>query len=192
LATFAPDATPRCIYRYVNGGLAHNIQFRGYRGEARATSEARTAIAATNLFTALAPIICTDFAWLSALYIPQDTNVSSPAGLPDPVTGTFAPSVYSPEDKIRMLSFHGKSSGGSKTSCEAFGMILTTDDTTPGHIGKDFRITTGESAIIADAVAALAAQNLAGIDNTILTWYGYANIKVHDYWLRQVRKGLVS
>jgi len=193
MADYAASFTPRIIFHYVSGGVGHTMQFRGFRGETQAVVGNRGRLAAFGLASEIAAWLPDDFQWLSAVYIEEDDDLSTPDVVPLPVTGSIAVATLSPEDKARFLGFAGRGTGpgASKASVRLFGVSVLTDDA-GASVAKDFVITGVESALVADAVTAMDAANTAAIDNTRITWYNRATVKIHDYWLRQIRKGIVS
>jgi len=78
------------------------------------------------------------------------------------------------------FNFQGRSSGGHKSRLGVFGYKNDV---------SNWRLTEVEAAGVGTAVAVL--QDTTGaflaIDGLKPTWYGYANIKYNDYWVRQGR-----
>lgn len=191
MADFAPSATPRYVLKYVNAGVEHTIMFRAARGTSMGALQTIGEGAVDDLFDALGPFLCTDLAAVSATLYEEDSEVGIPTGVPTLPAGDQVVADYSPTDKVSFFGFAGKGTGGSKVSVKVFG-ILTGD--APDEPAADGVIKPGESVAVTAAVNALSAQSgLRAIDNTaIAVWYPRVTYKVHDRWLREVRKGTVT
>lgn len=189
MTNWAPDYTPRGIIHYTSAGVPHTFTGRSARGTPSATVVGEVFQAFDDLVTALTTILCDDFAITAMFYIAEDTNIQIPV-TPAPVltTGGAVPIAnMSTMDKATQLVFPGKSNGGLKARVSILGMNLTMDNTT--ETGQTHgRITAAESALVADAVAALQDSNLVANDNFPVSWYEYATNKVNDYWWKQARK----
>jgi len=144
------------------------------------------------LFVALASNLADDLAFTSAEYALTDSDLFFPAAMPAAVTGAIDVADFSKQDSITHLTFSGRGAGGSKTSVKVYGAQYLPDQV-PDAIESDFVINSAESSLILNSVAAL--NNSVGgrtvcIDNTVATFHARATVKVNDFWLRQVRKGL--
>lgn len=185
---FAPTLTPRYIAKYRAGGRPHNVLVRGVRTETQSATVTRAQTALHAFFLNLAPKLPDDFLWTGALYIPQDTNVSIPAGTPEDVTGGTALSAFKTRQKITMAHFAGKTLNGVKASINAWSLAISTGDSTDPD-GEDYIVTAAEDADIANAIAALNAAALPGIDSAAITFYNQCTLKQHDFYVKKVRKG---
>lgn len=187
---FAPTATPRYVVNYRSAGLNHSWTFRGNRGETSSITIGRGQNIATELAAALDANLADDFLFLSALYIPQDTEVSVGAALPTQHSGLQPVEDFKKEDKIRVLTFPGKSSNGSRGHISVWGYKVQTDPDTEGP-GSDFIILSTESLVVANAITALNARAIAGIDDGTVDFYPYATLKTNDRGVKKVRKGSI-
>ncbi len=189
---YAPSATPRYKLIYNNAGVQHSVQLRGERDEAQGATVTRSQGVLESLFASLSPLLCTDLQFISAFYIPKDSEVSVVAAVPAAVPAP--PNViggFSAQDKISSLSFAGKSSLGSRARLSIFGIFLN-PDALPAGIASNFVLLSSESAPVSDAVTSLNLGALPAIDGGVITWYTRATLKVNDHWLRRVRQGVVS
>jgi len=189
---WSPDATPRYVMKYKNAGIEHSLLVRFARGTPMldGVSDAQTKLAA--FFEDLVGLLCEDLVALSAVWIPQDTNISVPAGIPTLTAGDQALADFSAMDKITHLTFLARSTGGSKTSIKVFGVQLTMDDPTDIAGQANFRIEAGESAGVDAAILVLQGSPFRAVDNTALSWKNYVDVKVNDFWLKQVRSGGIT
>ena len=185
---FAPDYTPRYVVRYQSAGIEHHLTLRGFRGESASSTGGRARNALYDALTPLVNYLCEDFTWLSAEYIPQDTNVGTPDSLPASVAGVVDIADMSKEDRIRTIGYVGRSAA-TPMRLYIFGINMNTDALT--GVLRDFRVTSAELSDVADSIAGLNNAGLPANNNLPGAWYQYVNLKVNDYWLRQVRKGAV-
>jgi len=191
MTAFAPTATPRVLERYVSAGVEHVMQLRRPRGEGISSSLIAARATFTGLATALTALLPTDFAWLSELYIPEDSDVAQGTGYPGPgsIVGSQTISDYTGVMKITATTFTGRSIL-SNTKVEVFGVFWDPSDTAgPAANGK---VTTGESSDVAAAVTLLNGSGTTyAIDGAIATFHQYATIKPNDKLLKLVRRGLI-
>ena len=189
---FAPNVTFRYRLHYHVVGRDHTIQCRMVRGIDVGTGVTEAAAYLRALFVALASNLADDLAFTSAEYALTDSDLFFPAAMPAAVTGAIDVADFSKQDSITHLTFSGRGAGGSKTSVKVYGAQYLPDQV-PDAIESDFVINSAESSLILNSVAAL--NNSVGgrtvcIDNTVATFHARATVKVNDFWLRQVRKGL--
>lgn len=185
---FAPDFTPRYIAEYVSAGLTHHITVRGFRGESSTLTITRGFDGINAVVVALQTFLADDFHFVSAEYIPQDTNVGTPTSKPaDPVGGAPVANM-SNQDKATSIGFVGRSNA-TPMRLFVFGCDFFPDDplalTGPE---VDFRIQATELTDVATAVAALNAAGYAAANNLPGAWKQYVNLKVNDHYLRLLRK----
>jgi len=188
---FAPNVTPRFKLHYHVATRDHVMQFRGVRGISTGQMGDNGRAAAAALFTAMAPVLADDLAFLSAEIALTDSDVFFPTAVPSPVTGEVAVATYSKQDTISHLTFNGRGQAlGSKTNVKLYGCNFN-PDAVPANLISDFVFTPGESAVIDAAVLALqTAAGIVAIDNSSIIWSGRVTLKVNDFWLRKVRQGL--
>lgn len=185
---YAPSFTARYIGTYRCGGRNHNIQVRSVLGEAQATTIARAQACLHNLFEELKGKLADDLIWISARYIPEDSEIAVPAATPAATTGALDIDTFSKEDRIRPLHFPGRSTS-SPGGMYVYGVQLS-PDAVPDNFASDYLITAAEDIDIEGAIAALNASNIAGNDGTLMAFYSYATLKPNDFYVKKVRRGL--
>lgn len=191
MTTYSPDYTGRYRAKYVSAGVTHVAQLRKFRG---ASVSLITDLAGVmgSVFTIWATLLPTDFAWVSAEYAEQDSNLFIPTSTPPAVTGSFNPSVYTPLQKVTSTTFAGRAPG-SKARLSIFGVFwqFTNSIDDSGTDAYNGIIEATEDSRIGDTKTALDSQWSANSGVNAVT-YARATVKINDYWLRQVRKGIVS
>lgn len=184
---YAPSFTPRYIARYRAGGREHDILIRGALGENQSATVTRGQTVCHALMLALVGKLPDDFLWISAKYIPEDSEVSQPAGPPEDVTGALALNTFSKKDRIAAVHFAGRSQN-SPAGLFVYSLQFS-EDVVPDGTASDFVITADEDADILSAIAALRAQTMHAIDGTPITWYNRVTYKTNDFYVKKVRKG---
>jgi len=174
LAPINPNNTRRVYYTYNNGIHDHTFVVR--------TAEL-TGIAGADALVAAVLTEITGF--FPATTITGVEESAAGSNIRFPVTSlrqgdTFGSGAANSDVDAQALTFVGKSSGGVLTRLSFFGYFGTI---------SGYRLTSGENAAIAAAVAALNASPVAGIavDGNTVLWADYANIKPNDYWVKQAR-----
>jgi len=185
---FAPSFTPRYIVTYRSARRVHNIMMRGLITETESATVTRGQTYIHALFLSLAGKLPDDLTFISARYIPAGSEVSSPAGTPEDVTGALDVDTFSKEDGARFLRFACKGNSGVKGNITVFGVQLS-PDTVPDNIASDFVITASEDTDVAGAIAALQASGAPVINGSVATWYNQATTKAHDLYIKKIRKG---
>lgn len=184
---FSPDFTPRYVAKYTSAGVVHAITLRGFRNETETATTGRALSTLDGLMSAIQGFLSDNSAWISAEYIPQDTNVGVPTSTPSTIIGGTPIATFSNQDKATTLGFVGRSAS-TPMRLFVFG-FQSNPDTLPLTIAGDFRITAAESpAVIGAAISVLNGSGVPGNNNLPGAWHQYANIKVNDYWLRILRK----
>lgn len=189
MADYAPNVTPRYRLHYNAAGRPHTIMCRVSRGTSFAGTEAVGISMFFGLFTALATLMCDDLAFVSSEIALTDSDLFFPASIPGPVVGTSPIAQYSKMDTISHWTFSGRGDLGSKVSMKVYG-IQNVSDVLPANAHSDFVLLGSEDARVANAVLALNSAPLVTVDNTQAQFANRVTIKVNDFWLRQVRKGL--
>ena len=188
MTTFAPTFTPRWRGRYIAAGIEHTIQFRSSRGAPYGTMDAFAGIAAT-FFSHLAPVLASDFNWISAEIALTDSDIFMPATKPNLlVPGEVDPADYSPLSRIYAATFSGKSTMG-RARVSAFGILVPTEG--DGAIGGKGKLLAAEVSGLGSAVNLLntSARSAGG---AVATFYFRATYKQNDHLLKLVRKGTIS
>jgi len=187
MTTFAPDVTPRVVFDYQSAGFVHSLTGRVARGTSDASAVTIVRNALGTVAGILAPLLPTDFVFLTGRLYHQDSSVAlGGTGLPAQPTGVQLIADYTPMMRATATTFKG-SSGGTPWHHEWFGVFWDPSDTAgPAANGK---VNSTEEAIIASAIAAYQASsglvNIAGFHPDI---YNYATVKPNDYWVKQARK----
>jgi len=184
---YAPSFTSRYVAKYRSAGVQHEIMIRGYLGESQTTTSNRGRTALRALFDALTGKLSDDFLWISAKYIPEDSESSFPETVPLPITGALALATFSKQDRSGALHFPGKCTN-TIGGLSVFGLQFATD-TVPDSIASDYLITADEDTDIANAITALNGAAIPGIDGTKLEFYNQATWKPHDVYVKKVRRG---
>ena len=189
---FAPNVTARYRLHYNAIGRVHTTQCRGTRGIDVSTLQADGAAYLRAVFVALAAIMSDDLSFISAEYALTDSDLFFPATVPAAVVGGVSAALMSKQDSISHLTFSGRGAGGSKVNQKIYGVGFA-PDTLPANIASDFVLLSSENANISAAVAAFNTSpsgRVVAIDNTVPTYHARATLKVNDFWLRKVRRGL--
>lgn len=168
------DNTARTVVRYSSGGNTHDLVVR------HSDTAAATLIGSTvdAFLTALDPNLW-GMVVLDAIRYPINTNISAPSilGIEGNTYGTGSPSIEQEPDYI---DFVGRSLAGRRVRVTVFG---------PTDLGGNYRVSIGEFASIATALAALQSEPTVfwAIDGTVPNWKSYANTGVNSYWQKQQR-----
>lgn len=189
---FAPNVTARYRLHYNAAGRVHTVQCRLVRGIDVSTLNADGAAYIRAVFAALAARMADDLAFISAEYALTDSDLFFPATVPAAVTGSIAPTSISKQDGITHLTFSGRGALGSRANMKIYGVATNPDDPS-GTQDTDFVLLGSESSEVAAAVSALNTSpggRVVAIDNSVATYHNRATIKVNDFWLRQLRRGL--
>lgn len=189
MADFAPNVTPRYVLKYRSVGRVHSIMMRGARGISFALMESYGQTLFNAFFTTMAAGLPVDLEFISASVAITDSDLFFPAAPPTAVTGAVALTSLSGQDSISHITFSGRGGLGSKVNLHVYGFAWG-PDVLPAGDESDFVITAGESTVIANAIAALAADShIRAIDNSQPVWRSQVTLKVNDYWLRKLRQG---
>lgn len=187
MADFAPNYTARYRVKYLAAGIEHQMTIRVARGAVPATIISVGQGAAFAIANAYAPtLLADDFTWIEHYYSESDTDVFlSGGGTPTAVVGTVDFSTLSLQRRALQTTFHGRSAG-STTEVYLFGVLWDLNlASSPASNGRAY---ISESAPTANAILALNAADIVGADGTNAGFTNYANVKVNDYHLRQMRQ----
>jgi len=191
MTTYSPDYTSRYRCKYKACGIEHTITLRKALG---ATSGATALLAGTvhDIFNVWAALLPSDFAFISAEQADQGSNIFYPSTVPFAVTGALNPLTYTGIQKITSTNFIGRAFG-SRARCSLYGIQWQFTDFAddPSSDPYNGKVDGGEDARITSTINLLNTQAFAN-SGAPTTWYDYADIKVNDYWLRQLRRGAVS
>jgi len=191
VADYAVTNTPRVIVAYTSAGIEHHAEARRPRDEASATSITQAHAFLADFFGALAPLLPEDFLFTDSVYIPQDSEVSTPSGsLPGNPTGLQAVADYTAVMKVTATTFSAKSSA-SKTRISAFGVFWDPSDVSgPAANGK---VTALEDSNVALAITNMnTVARTYAIDGTLATFHPSATVKPNDKLMKLVRRGLLG
>lgn len=188
MPAFGPTWTGRLKISYFGAGAVHTQTWR-YPGPASGSGVADLVGTITAYLTALEPLLWSDFVVNAVTVADVDSAVFLP--VPNPFTeivGGSDTATLTPEDKAYTVGFVGRSTGGHPWHIHQFGLAVA--GVQAGN-AKNFRLLTGESANVDNAIAALeagAGTILANDANTV-AFYQYANVKANDRWVKKVRRG---
>lgn len=159
---------------YATGSIEHTFEVR-YNG---AVSPVALGTSIDNFLNAVSELTC-------ALTVNRVRSQAEGSIFSFPVTTGIEGNVYgtgagAPDQFASSLNFVGRSPGGRRVKLSVFGF-----DQSFG----DFRLTTGDSIPVDDAVTVLqtAAGLYLAIDGLDPVWYPYANVSVNAYWQRNLR-----
>ena len=189
---FAPNATPRVVWIYTSAGVVHNIMIRRPRNETQSASLVSARSTLESLFIALKPLTAVNTAWLDERYIAQDTDVGVPTGYSGPtsLSGNVANGMYTPLKKVVATNFSGRSTG-SRARVVVYGCWFNFD--TAGAIAQDGKVLGTEDPAIQAAINVLNGINGAyAIDGVKAVFANVANVKVNDFLLKRVRRGIIA
>jgi hypothetical protein len=191
MTSYSPDYTGRYRAKYQAAGIVHTIELRRSIG-ASPSSVALLAGTVNTVFSIWAAVLPTDFAFISAEQADEGSDIFYPAPVPSAVVGLTAVEDYTPFQKITGTTFSGRALG-SKSRCTLYGIFwqltnITADENTDPYNGV---VDATEDARVSTTAAALNTQAFANSGGPT-TWYPRATIKPNDYWLRMVRRGIVS
>lgn len=187
MADYAPNYTDRYRLTYRCGGRVHTQTWRLPAGSL--TSSLSGLIAQIGAYySALAPRLFADLAFLKAEASQANSNYFLPAALPvQPAVGPI-PAQF-PVDGIKYYSFIGRTSLGNRWVLFQYGAVKDENNTidTTSH---DFRINPGEDTNITAAINVLQAMTqMVGNDDQNVLIYGYANFGINAHLQRKVRVG---
>lgn len=191
MADFAPNATSRYKAHYNVVGRPHTIQVRFARNAIIGDIVSNCRNYLNAIFAALAGAICDDFAFTGAEAAVSDSDLFFPVTAPVSPVGGIPIATYTKQDSITHLTFSGRGPGGSKINQKIYG-IQFNPDTLPATSPEDFVVLATENAFVSAAIGAFNAgpAGIVAIDNTRPIYHQRATVKINDFWLRQVRKGL--
>lgn len=187
MTTYAPNFTPRYKLHYKVGNIEHTVQIRTPRGTDLGGTEF-AGHALRDIWNGLAAYLLDDLVFLTAEVALTDSDVFGPASLPVAVTGTLDPADYNARERIRGLTWNGRSTG-SKARFTLFGLMFPDEGT--GVVGSDGLILGSEVAAITSGAATATTYFKAGSGNAAV-FQGRATYKENDHLLSLVRKGTIS
>jgi len=186
---FAPNWSPRYVFRYKHAGAVHRLGVRRARGATRDDEGVVTKIKA--VLTTLEGAMYQDWTVLSGAYIPQDefTSVPVDGSLLNSIEPANAVGGIYPALKAIQWRFECRGSQGGRTAFVLFG--LGSANFSGSDVKNDFRVTSAEDTSVAAAVNALSelAPEFVPLGSVTSVWYPYVNIKANDYWVGQLRNG---
>lgn len=184
---FAPNVTPRVIWKYKSAGFEHGMMFRIARGSSVSAGASAARAAATALTAALASLLPVDFEWLDGLYALEDEDVFTPGfGVPTNPSGVQDVADYSPLMRGTSTTFQG-TGGGSKVRVSVYGVFWDLSD--PAGDAANGKVDSTENTPVANAISALAAaSSLVSIANASIGWKHYATVKPNDHYVGLARR----
>lgn len=173
-----PSNSTACLFLdYSTCGVEHTLLCR--YDSPGSTAEAMDRIDA--FLTALDPGL-TELTVIGARNREVGSNITLPIAWTGAATygGTLGPRYKG----AAYLDFVGRDTAGRRARVAVFG---------PGDFfdtaNEDYRFTTTDSAVIADAVDVLlgSANSFLSISSEVPLWYPYANTGVNAYWRNRIR-----
>lgn len=175
MAELPANNTARWYIDYSTSLSEHTLMLRS----TAATGSPAVVAVVSSLFTALNSVL--SLHTINRIrYSAQGQDYSIP--VPSTLDGdTFGTGGATTLGDAGYLNFVGRSIDGRRVKAAVFGITLA--------IPSDFRLTSGESAPVLNAVAALnsnpdVALAISGADTT---WYPYANVGINSYWQKEHR-----
>jgi len=173
---FSPSSTTRWFLRYSVTGDEHVMQLR--------STSAATAEQVSDAFGALLASLA-DNSQLYEVNIIDLSRAATGTNSREPQTwsgdATYGSGAMPEVDSPRFVSFSGRAAGNQQVRIFIYGWIGTSPD--------DYRLNSGESAFVEDALTVLAASpNVflsAGLNQPI--WKAYSNVGFNAYFQRKQR-----
>lgn len=187
MADYAPNFTCRYRVKYSVLGHNHTMLFRLARGT---LDFGPIALKVAAFLSALSPTLFTSWTVLGADAAPDDSDIFLPVA---PPVGFSPPSLAIPAAPISesslAWSFVGRTTGGTQCRLFLFGASQGPESVSAGGTFDDWRITTAQSGVAANAVNVLNSNSpaLVGNDGVKATFYQYVNLKYNNYWVRKTR-----
>lgn len=183
MAPLPPNSTARYVVKYRANGLEHTTQFRYLDAPGGSPPDAAFLDDVQTFFVQLQGYFPTDFAYLSAEYVPTGSNVSSPTSVPgvNPV-GAATPNIA---ERPGYIDFVGRSEGGRRARITILGVGVT--PVGEGGAANDYRITASEAIAINNALNTLTNAGVVGIDGEPVVWKPYVNAGYNVYYQRKAR-----
>jgi len=174
MAPLPVESTQRFVFDYESGGNGHSIMVR----TADSVTPAEAGAALDAFLSALEPNLFA-MSITSAVQYLTGSTVSFPVttGIEGNSYGTGVPSVL---EEPQYIDFVGRTTGGRRVRITVF---------SPSDLGGNFRVSEGEFASIAAALAVLEGSTgiFIGVDGLDPFWKRYANTGLNSYWERQQR-----
>lgn len=188
MPTYAPNHTGRYKAHYIAAGLQHTIQIRQPRGSSLSSIISTGASVCHDIFNALAAFLADDFQFTAAEAVDQDLTDFIPCTLPTAVTGTvdWVGDDWSGKKRVSALHFAGRAVG-SRAGVFMYGIDINTDH--GADPGGDGLVLTSELAGLSTVISTLQG-NAAAVSGTYAFWQNHATVKVNDFLLKRVRRGV--
>ena len=175
MAPINPNNTQRFFVDYTTCGEAHTLLCRAGSTVTAADAGATIAAFLATLDSQLRLVTITGFRSAA-----PGTNITVPETWPG--DATYGDGAGSHFETAQYLDFVGRGSTGHRVRVAVFGAINS-------HVGDDYRMTSAESTVVADALAALTSDGdiFLDVDYQVPVWHTYANLGVNAYWRNKVR-----
>lgn len=174
MAPLPPESTARYFFDYTSVFEDHTfvVRHNGIISPASAGASVATFLGAlASIFFPITITTVRSAASGSTISFPVTTGIEGTS---------YGSGIATSNDAPRELNFIGRSSGGRRVRLGLFGYKDAI---------SDYRVTTGESTPVNNAVNHLNASVglFLAIDGVEPTWYPYANMLYNAYWQRAIR-----
>jgi hypothetical protein len=171
----SPDNTQRFFLDYTTCGYDHTMLCRAGSTVTPADAGATMAAFLAELDSQVRLVTITGFRSAA-----PGTNITVPQTWPG--AATYGDGAGSAFESAQYIDFIGRGATGHRVRVALFGAINV-------QVGGDYRMSSAESTVVADAIAALTsdADIFLDVDYEIPVWHAYANLGVNAYWRNKIR-----
>jgi hypothetical protein len=182
MADFAQVNTSRYKVRYSVRGHAHDMVFR--YGLPTLPPPASLIVDVGAFLTALANMRFSDWTILGESFALKNQTFFSPLPLTLTTDAGAVVGGLQPSEAACFGSFVGLSTDANPTRIMVFGLNIQANNAAKA----DFRLTGGEQAEVAAALAVLNTMaDYVAIDENPARWHQYMNWKYHDHYVKIAR-----
>lgn len=174
MAPLPVNGTARWFFDYSNAVATHTLMIRGTTGATDALIEADLATLMGDIGVAF-----TQSTFIAARKSEAGSDLAFPYAS-GAVGDSFGSGVATAEQNAVGATFVGRSPGGRRARFTIFGWSA---------LQSNYRLTSGESAIVVAAVNHLNAfgTSFASIEGLTAIWNQYIDIKPNDHWVKEAR-----
>lgn len=175
MAPISPDATARYWLDYSVAGQVHSQQMRVIGSAGSAAANAAFDAVWSQMDSQL--LECTIIGMRHAAV---GSNITNPVAWTGPASYGSGPG--DPYQSAYYYDWVGRGVTGRKVRVSFFGTLLS-------QFGGDYRLVSGESAIVALVLDAFVADPECWVDisGNVPVWHNYADTGVNAYWRNKIR-----